>query len=518
MTRDGTRLAEDALVVRRLTVVFPGLVAVNGVDLDVVPGEVHALCGQNGSGKSTLIKVLAGFHRPEPGASVTFRGRDVLGNGHEARMARRNMHFIHQDLGLIDSLDTVDNLLLGDTVNGRAVRLFRRSRAQRAARQALASLGVTDLDVTVPVKRLQPVHRAAVAIARASQGWVEDAGLLVLDEPTTRLPLEEVRRLFQIVHSLRDHGACVLYVSHRLDEVFEIADRVTVLRDGRRIFTRDAHELTRDGLVEAIVGRAAGTSDSPLRRATPGGAARLVVRGLWAQRIRDLSFDVRAGEVVGVTGLIGSGMETLPGVLCGVESVRRGNISLDGEPVARLTPRRAIGLGIALVPSDRLAQGCIAAHTIRENLTLPVLRPLRGAAGYLSRAREASDASEWAGRVELQRGSLERPLGQLSGGNQQKVLMARWLRTTPRLLVLHEPVQGVDVGAKASIYRVIADAAASGLAVLIVSIDTADLAVNAHRVLILHRGQCVDEVDGRDLDPQNLTHRLLSVSAGHHPR
>jgi ribose transport system ATP-binding protein len=421
------------------------------VELDVRAGEVHALCGQNGSGKSTLIKILSGFHKPDRGAEISFLGVSLTQSTHDAGRARAGMHFIHQELGLIDSLDASENLALASERPSLAP--LRRATAHRAAHRRLLELGI-DVDVRAPVGRLRRVERAMIAMARAlGDSNQEDAvRLLVLDEPTVSLPRPEIERLFDSIRRVRDRGASVLYVSHNLEEVFEIADRISVLRDGQLVRTSRADELSHDALVQAMVGQAldAGALRHTVERTHPV----LSVSGIAGGALRGLSFEVREGEILGVTGLVGSGMEDVPESVFGARPITEGEVAVAGRPVVPLRPVAALTAGMALVPTERLQKGCIPSSAIRENMTLPSLWSVRGRVG-INRARERQEVAEWASRVELQRGSLERPIATLSGGNQQKVVIASRVRMRPKVLLLHEPTQGVDIGAKAAIYRLI---------------------------------------------------------------
>jgi ribose transport system ATP-binding protein len=500
---------EPLLTIRGLSKTFTGQRALIDVDLDVRGGEVHGLCGQNGSGKSTVIKILSGYHEPDIGATLRFMGYD-LSLRHEASLARHRMKFIHQDLGLVNSLNTAENLALSQSIAGRILAPVRQKASYQSAFAQLAELGMS-FDVRAPVGTLKPVERTMVAIVRAIQGWEDGGGLLVLDEPTVSLPIVEVNVLFEVVRRLRDRGAAVLYVSHRLEEFFELSDRLSVLRDGRRVLTRTTSELSRADVADAIVGRKLPNPHTRSRQKHQDVV--LSVRGLRADEIADVSFDVTAGEILGVTGLVGSGVDRLPDVLFGAFPLAGGSVAINGNPIRLLTPSTATAAGMAYVPADRGTRGAIMNHSIRENMTLAELRSLTGRLKYISRRREVDDATSWARRVELQGLDLERLMTSLSGGNQQKVVIARALRTLPKVLILHEPVQGVDIGAKAAIYSLIEGAANLGMAVLTVSTDTEDLARLADRVLILNGGRCTGELTGSDLSPKVLTRRILLGSS-----
>jgi ribose transport system ATP-binding protein len=498
------------VAVRSLTKTFPGQRAVDDVTLSILSGEVHVLCGQNGSGKSTVIKVLSGYHEPDPGALIELLGEEIRpwrGEG------SRRMHFIHQELGLIDSLDAVENLALGHGYGARGLKPIRWRDQRRAARAMLRRLGM-DVDVRRPVGELPAVERTLVALARALRGWEEDVGLLVLDEPTVSMSKPEVDRLFAAINEIKGRGAGVLYVSHRLEEVFKLGDRVSVLREGRLVLSAPVAETSEDALVEAIAGKAVETveiPDSPERSEVA-----LSVRDLAGNNIQGISFDLSKGEIVGVTGLAGSGVDDLAETLIGGLPIDGGTIERGGRAVGTLTPRRARELGMALLPANRAVKACIPAFSVRENITLPLLRPLRSLFG-INRRQERAEVLRWMERVELRPPEPERALASLSGGNQQKAVIARWLRIDPEVLILHEPTQGVDIGAKAAIHRLLVDAASNEAAVLACSCDVVDLTKLCQRVLVLENGRVVDELRGDQVTEDNVWSCLLrSRPAGAH--
>jgi len=471
--------------------VFPGQRALDGVDLDLAAGSVHALVGANGSGKSTLIKILAGYHTPEPESTATLDGSEFkLGSASAAEEA--GMRFIHQDLGLIPDLNAVDNMAL---THGYTSRRFVRLRHEaRVAQDVLRRFG-SHVDVHKPIRELSLGDRSVVAIARAlntpNQGGTR-IRVLVLDEPTESLSRPEVTRLFTAVRAVAAHGAAVLYVSHVLEDVLKLADVVTVLRDGRVVTTRPADTLDHDSLVELIVGRALTKASVTVRASGKGVALRAI--DLEGGTVRPLSFEVRRGEIVGFAGIGGSGREELPRLLGGGGDWVGGIVEVDSRAYTKLTPRQALAAGLAFVPSDRQTLSAIPSLSVRENLTLPrvsTFGPLR----WLSAVRERAEAREWMVRTDVRPVEPDRPLGTLSGGNQQKLVMARALRLEPSVMVLDEPVQGVDVGAKSLIFDLIRAAAATGMAVVVASSDTDDLAMLCNRVLVLAGGHVVREVE-----------------------
>jgi ABC-type sugar transport system ATPase subunit len=486
---------EQLLTVKGLSKTFPGLRALEDVDFAVGRGEVVALVGQNGSGKSTLVKVLTGIHEPDPGAEIT------TGAG--------GIHVIHQDLGLIPQLNTVENLDLVRSHGSRSLAPIARRSEVEHARQLLAQFDA-NFDVSVPVATLTPAERTIVAIARAFDGWHSADGLLILDEPTAALHSDEVGRLFTAVRRAAEQGAGVVFVSHRLDEVMDLADRVVVLRDGCVVADAAVADLDHNELVRLIVGSE--LAELAAREWHDFGDFALSVQGLAGGMVRELDLEVRAGEVVGIAGILGSGREHVPALLFGARPRVTGEVSVRGAVLPSGDPRAAIAAGVAYVPGDRHADGAVMPMRVRENLTLPDLFRLRRRFGRLDRSAEHADVAEWIERVALRPAEPERPLELFSGGNQQKVVIAKWLRNDPAVLLLDEPTQGVDVGAKAAIYNLVHDAAARGAAVLMASSDTAELASTCDRVVVMRDGVAAAEVGGGDLGEERLVLESLGLA------
>lgn len=495
------------LSIRNLSKTFGGARALSAVDLDLEPGTIRAVVGQNGCGKSTLIKVLAGYYEPDADASVTVGGQP-LNLGHPGAGEHAGIRFVHQDLGLVSTLDTVDNLALGrgytHTSRGR---IQWRAEAQ-SARTALAGLGY-HLDVRRPVGQLSISERTAVAVARAVSTHRVATQVLVLDEPTANLPASEAARLFDLVRRVRDAGIAVLFVSHHIDEVFAVSESVTVLRDGRHIHTGPTTQLTEDRLVELMIGKSLAT-EPKICRAIPRAEVVLQARGVSAPALTSFDLDLRAGEIVGVTGITGSGRESVAMALFGGVS-RGGTVVVNGRTVPSQRPDRAMAAGIGLVPAERHANAALGAHTVSQNIT--VTDPGRSfVRGVLRRRRERSDVGQWLQRLRVTPSDPNAAMSTLSGGNQQKVILARWLRMEPKVLLLDEPTQGVDIGAKTEIQRLVADAAVQGAAVLIVSSDSGELARLCSRVLVLRGGALAEELTGDRVDTDTITAATLGSS------
>ena len=497
-------MTEPLLAIRNVSKSFPGLKALDRVSFSVGPGEIVALVGQNGSGKSTLVKILAGLHQPDPGSE------SVLGYGPDGKQA--GLHFIHQDLGLVAELSTVENLDLDHKLGRRALLPAPVRREKRRARELIASFGAA-FDPGRPIGELSAAERTIVAIARALDGWEHPGNVLVLDEPTASLHGEEVQKLFTAVRRVAEGGAGVIFISHRLDEVIELADRVVALRDGNLIADTRRGEYDRDDLVRLIAGaiKPAAVSHQPSAGAEPV----LQVRGLSAATIRSLDLELRAGEILGVSGVLGSGREQVASVLFGATEGEIAQYLVAGRPVRGRNPRQAIGHGIAYIPGDRHRQGAIMKMTARENITLPRLAPLNRLFGGLDRKAERQEAGRWIDAVAVRPRDAERTLELFSGGNQQKIVLAKWLRNEPKVLLMDEPTQGVDVGAKAGLFELIASAAANGAGVLICSSDDKELALICDRVIVMRDGEMVADLPRAELSEAALVRAALGPSS--HP-
>ena len=495
---DGAAPPSDALLVMRgICKQFGGTQALRDAGLSVSSGEIVALLGENGAGKSTLIKILAGVYAPDAGG-ITFRGEDVT----DARR-RLPIAFIHQDLGLIEWMTVAENICLTLGYPRRRGLVDWAAARARAAR-ALAALG-TDIDPDLRVQSLSRTEKSLVAIARA---LAAEAALLVLDEPTASLPANEVARLFAALRRLRAQGLGMVYVSHRLDEVFEIADRMVVLRDGRVVGERAVAATTPQEAILLIVGR---EPSQVFRRPTErAGSARLVLETLTLGGIGPLSCEIHGGEVVGLVGLRGAGQESVGRALFGLIPADSGRILLDGTPVRLSSPRAAMRAGVNLVCADRVAESIVPNLSIRENMFVNPLAAGRKLVSYLAPAREGRAARELGQSIGLRPNDPSLPIEWLSGGNQQKVVVGRWLRLNGRLYVFEDPTAGVDVGAKAEIYRLFEVALARGAAILIVSTDFEEVAKVCHRALVFDRGRVVAELGAADLSIENL---LAAASA-----
>jgi len=504
---------EPLIDIESLSKTFPGQVALNNVSMQILPGRIHALVGQNGSGKSTLIKILAGYHQPDPGARVSIRGKEV-DIGSLSVEDRRHVHVMHQDLGLVPSLSIIENLALGRGYEtGFGGRINWRRESVRVER-LLHEFDV-HADPRTRVGELPAAERSIVALIRALQDWETDGdgapgqgldlrSVLVLDEPTASLPRPEVIRLFEAVRKVSRRGGGVVFVSHRLDEVFELADYVTVLRDGKVVASQPLAELDQNRLIELIVGRA--VDDLYAAPPEPKSDVALETVDLAGDALVDLDMSVRSGEIVGIAGLVGSGRDEVASLLFGAKRSVRGSVVVGGKNVHN--PREAIMGGMAFVPADRKKDGCIPEHTVRENMMLPRLGPF--GRWWINRRAEDREAMRLVEQVDVRPGDPERRIVTLSGGNQQKAVIARWMRTAPKVLVLDEPTQGVDVGAKAAIYELLATSAEGGTAVVMCSSDAEELAHVCDRVLVIRGGKVATELAGDTLSSDRIVQETLS--------
>lgn len=499
------------LSARGFSKAFYGSLVLQDVDLDVMAGEVHALLGQNGSGKSTLIKCLSGFHAPEAGAELSVGGRSVPLPLDPTRPRVLGLAFVHQQLGLAPDLTVLENLRVGRFITGRGWRIRWREN-ERHVRLALARVGLEEVEPHALVGSLSGVERAMLAIARALQELEEsDARVLVLDEPTAYLPRDGVEQLFDAITTVTATGAGVVFVTHRLDEVARVADRVTVLRDGARVATAHTAELSERNLVELIVGR------SISEFYPDAGEVRedvvLSVENAAGRDVDTFSLRLHRGETVGVTGLVGMGQEKVPYVLFGADEGASGRMELDGRAfdLRTLRPDEAIKHGVGLLPADRLRHGGAGAATARENITLTTVREY-SRLGWIERSLERSTVLGLMQRLDVRPPEPEHLYAELSGGNQQKIVLAKWLASRCRILLMHEPTQGIDVGARQEVFRHIRAFTDEGGAVLISSTEYEDLAHLCDRVIVFRDGRPVAELRGAALTPESILERAFITS------
>ena len=475
--------------------------ALRGVDLELRPGEVHALLGENGAGKSTLIKIASGVVAPDPGAEIRM-GDTLVENATPRGMQGLGLSVVYQNPTLFSELSVAENLLLGE--DGRVISWSRRA---ARARELLARIGA-ELDVERPVKELRMADKQLLEIARALG---RSAKVLILDEPTASLSQHDADRLLDLVEKLRADGVAILYITHRLEEVLRLADRFTVLRDGGYIGTYPRSEVDRARLVQLMAGRDL-KEMFPKAKVTLGETV-LETRGLChaPSGVQDVSLSVRRGEILGLGGLVGAGRTEFARVLFGLAPATSGEILVDGKAVRIASVADALAHGLAYVPEDRKEHGVVEALPIVENIALPILRRIAGA--WLDETRENAIAADLSRRLGVKAASIFIAAGTLSGGNQQKVSLARWLSTKPRVLILDEPTQGIDVGAKAEIHRLMGELVKEGMAIVLISSELPELLGLADRIAVFRRGRVAGALPAREATRESLLHLALEDAA-----
>ncbi|MDI6024758.1 sugar ABC transporter ATP-binding protein [Corticibacterium sp. UT-5YL-CI-8] len=473
-------VAEDlrpVLIAKGITKSFPGVLALDNVDFNVRAGEVTALLGENGAGKSTLIKMMAGFYAPDRG-EITVDG--VVLSPDPSSAHRVGVATIHQDAHLVPAMSAAENIMLGRWPT-RYGWLNKRLQKERAAR-ALARVA-PHLNPSTPAGRLSSADQQLVEIARAIS---EDSKVLIMDEPTTSLSPPEIDRLFNVVEDLKSKGMSIVFVSHWLEEVFRIADRVTVLRDGRLIGTRPISELDHDKVIRMMVGRE--VRDTILTKRPVGDVVLKVSKLTRENVLENISFEVRAGEIVGMSGLVGAGRSELAAAIFGIDPYDSGSVEIGGIAVSPNDPKAAIEAGVGLVPEDRRQQALVGLMSVKSNITLSLLDRI-SSFGFLSMAKEQAIADREIRALAVKTPSSKTRVSTLSGGNQQKVVLARWLARKPKLLILDEPTKGIDVGAKSEISELILRLAEGGMAILLISSELPEILTLTDRVLVMRSGR-----------------------------
>ncbi len=478
-------MSEQAPVLRvqHVSKSFGGVHALQDVHFEIVPGEVHAILGENGAGKSTLIKIMTGVHQPDTG-DLFLDGQPVRFSS--PRMAQElGIAAIYQEPSLFPDLDIAENILVGRQPVRRGAVDWKRMVGE--ARDLLGRLGMA-LDPRTKARELSVAQQQIVEIARALS---INAKVLIMDEPTSSLTLREAEDLFVIVRQLRAAGTAIVFISHRLEELFALADRVTILRDGTYVGTRAMTGVTTDDLIRMMVGRSLGEL-FPKQTVAPG-AVVLEVVGLGVEgTFSNVSFQLHCGEILGMAGLIGAGRTNVARALFGTEPATSGTITLDGKPVTITNPSQALALGIGYVPEDRKEHGLVLKMSIADNITLPVLSRF-ATLGWLHNSRAVQTAQAAAVRLEVKMAQVTQQAGNLSGGNQQKVVLAKWLGTEPRVLILDEPTRGIDVGTKAAVHALMSSLAAQGMAILMISSELPEVLGMSDRILVMREGRLTAE-------------------------
>jgi ABC-type sugar transport system ATPase subunit len=471
--------------VRNISKTFPGVKALQDVSFSIDAGEIHALIGENGAGKSTMIKVLSGLYTPDTGGEIIFEGKpvkdsSVLGSLH------RGIIVIYQDFSLFSNLSVLENIALGPYVKaGR--NLVDWNAMSETARKALDRLHF-QLDIDTPVGQLSVAKQQMVAIARA---LANQARLLILDEPTSALSKGEVNQLFEIMRSLKKDGISLLFISHKLDELFAISDRFTVFRDGKCMGTYLKDEMDNDKLISLMVGR---KIEYKIFDKNQRDDVIMEVKNLSkAGQFKDISFRLCKGEIVGITGLVGAGRTELAQAIFGLSPIDSGEVILEGKPIRVQKPDDAVKIGISYVPENRLQEGLVLRKSIMDNMVITVLRNISNKVGIINRAKKTKVTADWMEKLNIRPVIPHMLASKLSGGNQQRVVLSKWLATNPKILIVDEPTNGIDVGAKTEIHQILRDLAASGMTIIVISSELPEILAIADRVIIMRRGRITED-------------------------
>ncbi len=490
------------LSLKGITKIFPGVKALDEVNLDLYSGEVTALVGENGAGKSTVVKILTGIYQPDGGTIQIDETPTHLPTAQTA--AEMGITAIHQETVLFDELSVAENIFLGHAPRG-AFGLIDRSAMVRKATKILESIGA-DIEPAQRLRDLGIANKHLVAIARALS---TDARVVIMDEPTAALSHKEIQELYELVEKLKSQNKAILFISHKFDEIFRIADRFTVFRDGQFVADGRLDEINEAELVKMMVGRDV-NQIFPTREPNIGKDVLEVENMSHPTEFADISFTLRRGEILGFYGLVGAGRSEFMQSLFGITRAATGTIKIDGEPTTIHSSADATKAGIVYVPEDRGTQGAITALPIFQNITLPSLKQT-SKKGFIRLAEEFSLAREYTQRLDLRAASLDTLTGNLSGGNQQKIVIAKWLATQPKVIILDEPTKGIDIGSKAAVHDFMAELAAQGLAVIMVSSEIPEIIGMSDRVIVMREGRRVAEITGSDLTPESLVRHAAGI-------
>ena len=501
-TQPASAQPQSVLTLTGAAKTFGPVVALADGTIDIRPGEIHALVGENGAGKSTLVKILAGVHAPDAGEFVVAGEHVAFRTPADSKAA--GISVIYQEPTLFPDLTVAENIFIGRQPTGRGGIINRRE-MRREARELFATLGVP-IDPDRIAEGLSIADQQIIEIAKAIS---LDARVLVMDEPTAALSGVEVERLFTVARALRDKGAGILFISHRFEEVFALCDRITVMRDGRYVSVHNTAEVTVPEIVKEMVGRELGALFPKV--VAPVGPTVLAVSGLSRLGVfTDIGFEVKSGEIVALSGLVGAGRTEVARAVFGIDKYDAGTVLLDGKPLPARSPQASINGGIGFVPEDRRKQGLVMDLSVARNATL-TLRKSLARFGLISGARERRVAEDWSGRLQVKTGSQDYAVSTLSGGNQQKVVLAKWLATEPRLLIVDEPTRGIDVGTKAEVHRLLSDLAGRGIAILMISSELPEVLGMADRILVMHEGRISAEYSREEATAELVMHAATSA-------
>ena len=502
MPFEGSTDEAAVLALKDITKTFPGVKALSEVSLRLTPGKVTALIGENGAGKSTVVKILTGIYQPDGGA-ILVDGQPTVFSVPQAA-ADNGVTAIHQETVLFDELSVAENIFLGHAPRSKFGLIDLKSMTEKS-RSILAGIGA-NIDPDHKLKDLGIANKHLVAIARALS---IDARVVIMDEPTAALSHKEIEELYELVESLKSQGKAILFISHKFDEIFRIADNFTVFRDGQLIGDGAISDITEADLVKMMVGRDV-SQIFPARTVNQGDVVLKVENYAHPTEFDDIGFTLRKGEILGFYGLVGAGRSEFMQALFGITRPSGGHVEIDGQAVEIKSPADAVDNGIVYVPEDRGKQGAILDLPIFQNVTLPSLSRL-SSKGFLKLAEEFKLAREYTERLDLRAASLDTHVGNLSGGNQQKVVIAKWLATQPKVIILDEPTKGVDIGSKAAVHEFMAELAGQGLAVIMVSSEIPEVLGMSDRVIVMREGRIAAELAGDDLQPETLVRHAAGI-------
>ena len=494
-------MGQTLVELKNISKTFPGVKALENIGLSIDAGEIHALIGENGAGKSTLIKILSGVYQPDPGGEIVLGGRVVEGLT-PLEALQSEIAVIYQDFSLFPNLTVMENIALEQSVKNNDMLIDWKS-MERISREALDQLGIS-LDLNATLGELSVAKQQLVAIARS---LANNARLLILDEPTSSLSKNEVKKLFEIMHSLKNKGMALLFISHKLDELFAISDKFTILRDGKYIGTYGEEELDDEQLIALMVGRKIEYTIYPKNKCD---RPLLEVRGFSKKgNFRDIDFTLHKGEILGLTGLVGAGRTEIAQALFGLYPPDEGTLVLDGEEITIASPSDAVAAGFSYVPENRLQEGLVLNKSIEDNIALTTLDALCGKVGLVDARKKKKLSRSWMEKLEIKPFIPGMLTSKLSGGNQQRVVISKWLATEPKVLIVDEPTNGIDIGAKSEIHRLLRNLAADGLGILIISSELPEILAIADRVAVMRRGRITAEFFCEGISQEDIMSKAL---------
>lgn len=495
-------MSDYILQMENISKTFPGVKALNNVRLDVKKGEVHALVGENGAGKSTLIKILAGVHQPDPGAKFYFEGKEA-NITKPLDSTKLGISIIYQDLSLFPNLSVGENIFIGHDSDKKGWSKIDWKKINEIAKKALDELGV-DINPRTEVQQLPIARQQLVEIARA---LAFDSKLIVMDEPTSSLSAGEIEKLYQVIDNLKSKGISVIFIGHKMDELFRVADKFTILRDGNYVGTYDKDEMTEEKLIRLMVGR--DVTYEKVSSSVEIGEKILEVENLSKRgNFKDISFELKKGEVLGITGLVGSGRTELAQAIFGVNRPDSGSIKLYGKEINVDSSHSAVQHGISYIPEARQTQGLILQHSVINNISLPSIKNMLNQLKLIDRKKEVDLANDYVKTLDVRPALPELPASNLSGGNQQKVVIAKWLATNPKLIIFDEPTNGIDIGAKTEIHKLIRKLADDGIGVIVISSELPEVLAVSDRIIVMKHGRIAHE-----LDVENATQEIIMTHA-----